>query len=224
MNLDEQLRAALNLEAEMQSTSRPDIDGLIRGGRARRRRRNVARIGVAAAAAALVGGGAYGVTQLDGGDDRSQPGFANDPTQSSESTPSITPAPGNQIVDGWEIIGKPQWIPLRNNYHAATVYAVNRTSNNLSPHIGFVLWAAYQESDARGQFEAPCDVIEVSGEPPESRRELFAAPYRERAVAPGKEVLFSCVQVYVGSEANPGPGDVTIDAETARFRSPRWQP
>jgi hypothetical protein len=224
MNLDEQLRAALNLEAEMQSTPRPDIDGLIRGGRARRRRRNVARIGVAAAAAALVGGGAYGVTQLDGGDDRSQPGFANDPTQSSESTPSITPAPGNQIVDGWEIIGKPQWIPLRNNYHAATVYAVNRTSNNLSPHIGFVLWAAYQESDARGQFEAPCDGIEVSGEPPESRRELFAAPYRERAVAPGEEVLFSCVQIAVGTQANSGPGDVTIDAETARFRSPKWQP
>jgi hypothetical protein len=85
MNLDEQLRAALNQEAEMQTPTGPDIEGLISGGQARRRHRNITRIGVAAAAAVLVSGGAYGVAQIDPGDAGSQPGFANEPTQPSRS-------------------------------------------------------------------------------------------------------------------------------------------
>ena len=85
MNLDEQLRAALNEEAEMQTPTGPDIEGLISGGQARRRQRNITRIGVAAAAVVLVGGGAYGVAQFDGGDAGSQPGFVTEPAQSSDS-------------------------------------------------------------------------------------------------------------------------------------------
>ena len=73
MNLDEQLRAALNQEAEMQKAPAPDVDRLIIGGRVRRRRRNTARFGVAAAVAVLVGGGAYGVTQIDHARGRARP-------------------------------------------------------------------------------------------------------------------------------------------------------
>ena len=40
MNLDEQLRAALDREAEMQQGPAPDVDRLISGGKVRRRRRN----------------------------------------------------------------------------------------------------------------------------------------------------------------------------------------
>ena len=64
MNLGEQLRAALNQEADMQPTP-PDIDGLITGGRDRRRRRNMLWAGGAALAVVLVGGGAYAVTQRE---------------------------------------------------------------------------------------------------------------------------------------------------------------
>jgi hypothetical protein len=127
-------------------------------------------------------------------------------------------------VGGWEIVGDPQWIPLRNNYHAATVHAVNRTSHNLSPRKGPVLWAAYENPDAPGRYEAPCAVIEVSGELPESRQELFTTPHRERPVAPGEEVVLSCVQVAVGTPRGSGPGEVRIDAETARFHARWWRP
>jgi len=69
MNLDEQLRAALDQEADMQRAPAPDVDRLISGGRVRRRRRSLAQVGVAAAVGAvLVGVGVYGVTQLDSGD------------------------------------------------------------------------------------------------------------------------------------------------------------
>ena len=67
MNIDEQLRAALNQEADMHTAPPPDVDRLIIGGKVRKRRRNRARLGVAAAVAVLVAGGAYGVTKVDHG-------------------------------------------------------------------------------------------------------------------------------------------------------------
>ena len=54
MNLDEQLRAALDREAEMQQGPAPDVDRLISGGKVRRRRRNLVRFGVAAALAVVL--------------------------------------------------------------------------------------------------------------------------------------------------------------------------
>ena len=87
MNLDEQLRATLSLEAEGRYAPPPDVENLISGGRARRRRRNAARIGIAAAVAVLVGGGAYGVTQLD-----SQPSGAPEITE-EPTKPPTTPSP-----------------------------------------------------------------------------------------------------------------------------------
>lgn len=97
MNLDEQLRAALNLEAEMRIAPPPDADSLISGGQARRRRRNAGRLGLVAAAVVLVGGGAYAVTQIDSGNAQPGPGVVGQPSQSSEPT---TVAPGNREVVG----------------------------------------------------------------------------------------------------------------------------
>lgn len=82
MNLDEQLRAALSQEAEMTNATRPpDIDGMIGGGKTRRRRRNIGLMGGVAAAAVLVGAGAYGIAQVggDGGDSKT----ASEPTEST---------------------------------------------------------------------------------------------------------------------------------------------
>jgi hypothetical protein len=64
MNLDRQLRSVLSEEADMQNAPAPDVDRLIIGGKARRRRRNLARVRVAAAAVVLVAGGVYGVTKV----------------------------------------------------------------------------------------------------------------------------------------------------------------
>ena len=85
MNLDEQLRAALNQEAEMQTrtrTRRGQADQWRPGPPAPPQR---GAVGVAAAVAVvLVGGGAYGVTQIDPGPARPEPAG---PTAESTTTP-----------------------------------------------------------------------------------------------------------------------------------------
>jgi hypothetical protein len=175
--------------------------------RVRRRRISTGAVAVVAASVFAVSGGPN-LGLLD-----TSPLRDDAPAPATRQT---APTPGNPIVGGWEIVGEPQWIPLRNKYHAATVYAVNRTSHDQSPRRGPVLWAAYEDPNAPGQFEGPCVVIQVSGEPPENRQDLFAAPHRERAVAPGEEVFFSCVQI-AGTAPYLGPGELRIDVESARF-------
>ena len=98
MSLDKELAAAFGREAELREIPLPDVEGLIRGGRARRRRRNVGRIGFAVAAAVLVGGGAYGILQVDRGD----PGTVTVPPATSESEPSEPAAvpPSFQHLNG----------------------------------------------------------------------------------------------------------------------------
>ena len=88
MNLDEQLRAALTLEAEMAIAPPPDADVLISGGQARRRRRNVRRLSLVAAAVVLIGGGVYTVTQVDAGN--ADTGPATNPTPTSETTTAVS--------------------------------------------------------------------------------------------------------------------------------------
>ena len=67
MSLDDQLRTALDQQADLRYAPPPDVHGLISGGRARRRRRTATRAGFGVVAVALVLGGAYGVTQIDSG-------------------------------------------------------------------------------------------------------------------------------------------------------------
>ncbi len=96
MTLDKELTAAFGREAEMREIPLPDVEGLIRGGRARRRRRNVGRIGIAAAVAAvLVGAGAYGVAQVDPGD----PGTVTVPPATSESSEPAAVPPSFQYLN-----------------------------------------------------------------------------------------------------------------------------
>jgi hypothetical protein len=94
MNLDEQLRAALNLEAEMRTAPPPDVEGMISGGQARRRRRNAAAAAGGLLALVLVGAGIYGATQL-GDDPKSEPPVVNEPSEPAEA--AIPPAwPDNE--------------------------------------------------------------------------------------------------------------------------------
>jgi hypothetical protein len=97
MSLDKELTAVFGQEAEMREIPLPDVEGLIRGGRARRRRRNVRRIGLAAAAASvIVGAGAYGVAHVDPGD----PGTLNvtpATSESEQSEPAAVPPSFQQL-------------------------------------------------------------------------------------------------------------------------------
>ncbi len=79
MNLGDALRDTFSQEAAMQTSTPPDIDVLIHGGQVRRRRRNMTRIGLAAAMVVLAGGVAYGVSQIDPGGPRSDPGTVDQP-------------------------------------------------------------------------------------------------------------------------------------------------
>ena len=90
MNLGDALRDTLSREADMQTPTPPEVGVLIYGGRVRRRRRNVARVGVVAAAAVLVGGAAYGVTQIESGNRGTDPGIADQPSETSESAPTTS--------------------------------------------------------------------------------------------------------------------------------------
>ena len=100
MNLDQQLRAALRREAEMQDAPRPPVDRLIDGGRVRRRRSNLGRLGVIAAAAALlVGVGAYGVTRI-GSDSAIGPSQRPPTASPSSATPEQYSGRGMAIEPG----------------------------------------------------------------------------------------------------------------------------
>jgi len=99
MNLDEQLRAALDLEAEMQNAPAPDVDRLISGGRDRRRRRNTTRLGIAAAIViVLVGVGGCGVRQLVS-DSALEPAEPSQPSESATTAPPL-PIDGRRLAAG----------------------------------------------------------------------------------------------------------------------------
>jgi hypothetical protein len=110
MNLDEQLRTVLGEEADMRAVPRPDIDGLIQGGRVRRRRRNVTRLGAAAAAVVLLGGTAYGVARTALDDPRSVPEFVDQPDEAPDASPSAAP-PRYPGTGGIIEVGS-YWVPV----------------------------------------------------------------------------------------------------------------
>lgn len=90
MNLDEQLRAALNLEADMRTAPPPDTESLISGGQTRRRRRNAAALGSGVLAVVLVGGGIYAANQI-GGDPKADPPVVTEPRESDDPTEAGPP-------------------------------------------------------------------------------------------------------------------------------------
>ena len=118
MNLGDELRSVLNQEADMQSTTPPDVDRLIVGGRGRRRQRNLTRAVGAGLAVVLVGGGVYALTQ-----DRSEPGgsriadqqTATPETNAPSAVPTLPPDPGSsglrpgtfRILVGSDEVGAP---------------------------------------------------------------------------------------------------------------------
>lgn len=98
MSLDHELRTVLTDEAETVMPPVPDVDGMIRGGQARRRRRSVARAGTAALAAVLVAGGVYGVAQVEREDTGG--GIATPPSSVPEAAPPPYPADGSVLAPG----------------------------------------------------------------------------------------------------------------------------
>jgi hypothetical protein len=95
MRLDEELRVALTREAENRNAPVPDVAGMISRGRVRRRRRTIARLGVAAAATVLVGSAAYGMTQADPSGSRTGPG----PAGTSSPVPGLAATPPSMPND-----------------------------------------------------------------------------------------------------------------------------
>jgi hypothetical protein len=79
MTLDDELRSAFAQEAATRIAPPPDPEGLIRGGRVRRRRRNLERAGAGAVAAVLIGAGGYGTLP----DATHDPGVASRPSGSA---------------------------------------------------------------------------------------------------------------------------------------------
>ena len=120
MSLDEQLKAALNEEAEVRTGAPPDVHGLIRGGQARRRRRNAVWAGGGVLAAVIAAGGLYGVAQLVDDDAGSAGVIADQPTPLSlprsdagvpiESGTYLVPAGNGEVApytvtvpEGWTV-------------------------------------------------------------------------------------------------------------------------
>jgi hypothetical protein len=95
MNIDQQLRAALSQEAEMQNAPAPDMDKLISGGRVRQRRRNLARAGVGVAVAVVVAGGVYGVARSNIGttDHPAGPVTTTTPSTATPTTSTTSATP-----------------------------------------------------------------------------------------------------------------------------------
>lgn len=148
--------------------------------------------------------------------------------QAPKTVPTDRPAnngiqAGNQreqddfVVTAWEVLGKTRWTPLRNDYHGATVHAVNRTSNDLPPGFGPALVAAY--ANAPGMFRASCEAVESLGKGPVDSKELLAATPREQTIPPAGKAYFACVQL-VGTlpeSWDDARGELRIDLKTATF-------
>jgi hypothetical protein len=103
MTLDPQLRAALTQEADMLNAPAPDLEKLIRGGRARQRRRKLTRLaqtGVAAAVAVLLAGGVYGVvkTHDQTSDHPGAPSSSTQPVPYPDGVSTIQPGRYRMLV------------------------------------------------------------------------------------------------------------------------------
>ena len=96
MNLDAELRAVLNQEADMQTAPPPDVDRMISGGRTRRRRRNILVAGGSVLAGVVVVAGGYGALQLGDADSQGEAPIGTRP--SDLPSPAYFPASGDEAV------------------------------------------------------------------------------------------------------------------------------
>lgn len=87
MNLDDELRSTFERQAQTRIPPSPDLECLVRGGRQRRRRRNLRWSGAGVAAAVLLGAGGYGVVVLGA---TTAPGVASRPVGGTSPTPLST--------------------------------------------------------------------------------------------------------------------------------------
>ena len=93
----------------MQDVARPDVARLIVGGRARKRRRNMTRAGFAALAVVILGGGVFGVTQLEGGNAEGsgivdQPGSTDEPSGAVPATLPMEPGPDDLEAGTYRVL------------------------------------------------------------------------------------------------------------------------
>lgn len=113
MNLDDQLTAVLNEEADMRTATPPDVASLISGGRARRRRRNAAWAAGGVLAAVIAAGGVYGVAQVDD-DAGSVSRIADQPTPQPLPDTAVPMAidPGTYVVEAGVHVAAPYTVTV----------------------------------------------------------------------------------------------------------------
>lgn len=96
MSLDEDLRAVLDREAAQRTAPPPDVEGLIHGGRVRRRRRNATRLGVGVVATVLAGATALGVADLE---PRAESDVASTPSRTPRTYPPTLSIDDRQVLE-----------------------------------------------------------------------------------------------------------------------------
>jgi hypothetical protein len=114
VSLDDQLRTVLNEQADMPTAPRPDVQGLISGGQARRRRRNAVRAGGGVLAAAIAVGGVYGLVQVGGGNADSVGQIADQlvPQRLPDAPEPVALEPGTYVVQARSDVVAPYTITV----------------------------------------------------------------------------------------------------------------
>ena len=157
MSLDRELAAALGQEAEIREIPAPDVEGLIRGGRARRRRRNVGRIGIASAAATVlvVAGAVVAAAVLDPEPGRPEPAGPGQEDSSGVTPKTIPLTTYTRTVTDDEVLeagfSRGEVAELFGEAGRARVELVFRTRPDRSsgPPEGWALWFVDAEGERR---------------------------------------------------------------------------
>lgn len=155
MSLDEDLRVTLTREAERRTAPPPDVVGMISGGRVRRRRRTVARLGAAAAVSVLVGSAVLGVTHADPLDHLAGPGPAGTPAESATPAPLpdyglLEPRVTYRLPVGTDAAGEPIEADLAVNGLNWEVSGFPVLNDLWATFAGFGVYQPYALADGTG--------------------------------------------------------------------------